>query len=279
MQCNELESVLAVDDLGALSPEAKQHLTACSACRDLVADFSAIVVAAKHIPAEVNPPERVWVALRAKLQAEGIIREPQAVQAPVTEPSWWAGVQQFFRPRVLGAVAATLLVAAGSIYISQHRGSTTTNKPSSPVIDAVKTAPGDSGKPVEQQVSVSPPVVTPKPHDSGVQMDRTAVVPPQPRPSTRELKPSPTENASFGETAVVLSDTEGALPSRGVADNAMADAALHQNLRTLNEFIAECQARLKKNPQDQLTREYLNMAYQQKAELLNAIMESGRSEN
>jgi hypothetical protein len=278
MQCNELESVLADDDPDALSAEAKKHLAGCRACRDLVVDFSAIVVAAKHIPAEVNPPERVWVALRAQLEAEGIIREPQTVEPAVPEASWWAGLQQFFRPRVLATVSATLLVAVGGIYILQHRGRTATNNPS-PVIDVAKTAPADSGKP-EQQASAPAPVVAPNPHDSGVQMARTTVaVPPKARPSTSELRPSPTENASFGETAVVLSDTEGALPSRGVADNAMADAALHQNLRTLNEFIAECQARLKKNPQDQLTREYLNMAYQQKAELLSAIMESGRSEN
>ena len=278
MQCNELESVLAGDDLDALSAEAKQHLAACSACRDLVADFSAIIVAAKRIPAEVNPPERVWVALHAQLEAEGIIREPQIVEPAVREASWWTGIQQFFRPRVLATVAATLLVAAGGIYISQHRGRTATIKPS-PVIDAAKTAPIDSAKPVEQQVSVPSPVVAPKPHDSGVQMAHTVAAPPQARPSNRELAPSPSQRAYLGESAMVLSDTEGALPSRGVADNAMADAALHQNLRTLNEFIAECQARLKKNPQDQLTREYLNMAYQQKAELLSAIMESGRSEN
>jgi DNA-directed RNA polymerase specialized sigma subunit len=77
----------------------------------------------------------------------------------------------------------------------------------------------------------------------------------------------------------VLNETEGALPSRGLSNNAAVDASLRQNLRTINEFIAECEARLKQNPQDQLTREYLNMAYQQKADLLNAMMDSGRSEH
>ena len=57
------------------------------------------------------------------------------------------------------------------------------------------------------------------------------------------------------------------------------DVALRQNLRTLNEFILECETRLKRNPQDQMTREYLNMAYQQKAELLHAMLDSGRSEH
>jgi hypothetical protein len=277
MLCNELESVLAVDDLDALSAEAKQHLAGCSACHDLLADFSAIVVAAKRIPAEVSPPERVWVALRAQLEAEGILREPQTVEPVVAQASWWAGLPLFFRPRVLATFAATLFVAAGAIYMAQHRGRTPNN--SLPVVDATKTAPTDAGKPEEEQASAPTPVIASKPHDSRAQIARTAAVPPQPRASKGELAPSPSEGAYLGESAMVLSQTEGALPARGVADNAMADAALHQNLRTLNEFIAECQARLKKNPQDQLTREYLNMAYQQKAELLSAIMESGRSEN
>jgi ribosomal protein S15P/S13E len=50
-------------------------------------------------------------------------------------------------------------------------------------------------------------------------------------------------------------------------------------LRTLNEFIAECEKHLKQNPQDQLAREYLYSAYQQKADLLAAMMDSGRSDH
>ena len=80
----------------------------------------------------------------------------------------------------------------------------------------------------------------------------------------------------MGEAALALNRTENDLPGPG---NAMADAAMRANLRTLNEFIAECKDRLAENPQDQLTREYLNVAYQQKAELLSAMMDSGRSEH
>jgi hypothetical protein len=100
----------------------------------------------------------------------------------------------------------------------------------------------------------------------------------QARPSTTVLRPSPSEDVSFGDSAAVLSQAENALPRRELANNPAVDAALRQNLRTLDDFIAECQSRLKQNPQDQLSREYLNMAYQQKAELLNAMMDSGRSE-
>jgi hypothetical protein len=86
-------------------------------------------------------------------------------------------------------------------------------------------------------------------------------------------------HAGFGESAALLSQTEDELPPQELANNAAVDASLRENLRTLNEFIAECEARLKQFPQDQLTREYLNMAYQQKAELLTAMMDNGRSEH
>jgi hypothetical protein len=82
----------------------------------------------------------------------------------------------------------------------------------------------------------------------------------------------------LGETASVLDQAESDLRGRATS-NAMADASFRANLDTLDEFIAECKARLAQNPQDQLTREYLNVAYQQKAELLSAMMDSGRSEH
>ena len=51
---------------------------------------------------------------------------------------------------------------------------------------------------------------------------------------------------------------------------------LHQKL---DEFIADCEHHLKVAPQDELAREYLYNAYQQKTELLSAMMDRGRSVN
>lgn len=276
MQCKELETVLADDALSALSREAREHLAGCGACRDLLADLSAIVNAAKHIPAEINPPERVWVALRAQLEAERILREPAVVAA--AESSRSAGWQAFFRPRILGTVAATLLVAAGSIYLVKRPGSGIEN--TSQIVNTAKTSTAEPPKPVEVVTASAAPVspAAARPQLGGRHMVASAAA--EPRESTRDLAPSPSERAYFGNSAAVLTETEGAVPSRVVlADNAAVDASLRDNLRILNEFIAECEARLKKNPKDRLTREYLNMAYQQKAELLSAMMDNGRSEN
>lgn len=61
--------------------------------------------------------------------------------------------------------------------------------------------------------------------------------------------------------------------------NSQVNASLEQNLQQIDDFIAECEHRLKEVPQDELAREYLYSAYQQKAELLAAMMDRGRSVN
>jgi hypothetical protein len=276
MQCKELEAVLESEGLSPLPVEAREHLAGCLNCQDLLADLSAIVVAAKHIPAEVAPPDRVWVSIRAQLEAEGIIRDAQPVVMPAPAP-WWSGMAEFFRPRVLGAVATGLFVVLGGMYVMEHRN---------PSKVARQSSPSPNSAPIQAQVpdTTSPATLAAAPsklQTAPAQEIAHSSSAPQPRLSTRELKPSPSESKDvyLGDSATVLSETEGALPSRGLSDNATVDASLRQNLRTINSFIAECETRLKQNPQDQLTREYLNMAYQQKAELLNAMMDSGRSEH
>ena len=84
---------------------------------------------------------------------------------------------------------------------------------------------------------------------------------------------------SPSEAGVTLQQAERDLPNIQLAGNSTVDASLRQNLRTVDEFIAECEYHLKMNPQDELAREYQDSAYQQKAELLAAMMDSGRSEH
>jgi hypothetical protein len=273
MQCKELEAVLAEDGLSPLPPEAREHLAGCGACQDLVADLSAIVVAAHDLPGEVHPPERLWVSLRAQLEAEGIIREAGSVPES-RAVGWWSGWAQLWRPRALATVATALLVVGG-VYLAERWGAPTQPKRTPVPVETQATK-------VTEQTAPSPPATerAAPPKKQAVETQSASLTaPPTPRPSHLELKPSPSEIAHFGDSATILSQTEESIPARELANNATVDASLRQNLRTLNEFIAECEARLKQNPQDQLTREYLNMAYQQKAELLTAMMDSGRSEH
>ena len=64
-----------------------------------------------------------------------------------------------------------------------------------------------------------------------------------------------------------------------LAGTSAVDTALQQNLQEVDDFIADCERHLKVAPQDDLAREYLYSAYQQKAELLAAMMDRGRSVN
>lgn len=277
MRCDELQAVLADDELNALSPEARQHLAGCSACRDLLADFSTIVHAAKSIPAEVNPPERIWVSLRAQLEAEGIIREPEVAGELVAAKPWWSGFAQFLRPRALVTAAVGIFVVASSIYLIEQKSIAPRVAVNSTTVNTLNTASSANQTTPETPVA---PVTTAKRNTSPVIPGHPIVPRAQTQPATLNLRPSPSQDAYFGAVASVLNDGQNSLPSSKQARNAMVDAALRQNLRTLNDFIAECETRLRENPQDQLSREYLNMAYQQKAELLSAMMDSSvRSEH
>ena len=269
MQCKELKAVLELEGLSPLPPEVREHLAGCRNCQDLLADLSEIVVAAKRLPAEVTPPDRIWISIRAQLEAEGIVRNVEPV-ATLQPASWWFSFADLFRPRAVATVGVGLVLVLGSIYFMQHRGSNKVAQQPPPV-QVQPSKPPASVAPPPLQANSQPPAAHAR---APIQSAHTPVTPQPP-----ELRPSPSENAYLGDTAGVLSQTESAIPSQELANNAAVDAAMRQSLRTLDEFIAECEARLKQNPRDQLTREYLNMAYQQKAELLTSMMDSGRSEH
>jgi len=88
MQCKDVELVLEQEGLEPLPDEARAHLAECRDCRNYIADLTSIVDAAKKLPPEITPPDRVWISLRAQLEEEGIIRTSADV-LPVHSASWW----------------------------------------------------------------------------------------------------------------------------------------------------------------------------------------------
>ena len=84
---------------------------------------------------------------------------------------------------------------------------------------------------------------------------------------------------SIEQTRKIVNDQEIDLRNMHLTSNSPVDASLQQNLQQLNDFIADCERHLKASPQDELAREYLYSAYEQKAELLAAMMDRGRSVN
>ena len=61
--------------------------------------------------------------------------------------------------------------------------------------------------------------------------------------------------------------------SMQLASTSPVDDSYRQSLQQVDDFIAECERRAKAAPEDDLAREYLSYAYQQKAELLSAMMD------
>ena len=217
MQCRDVEEVVGQEGLAPLPQAVRGHVAGCRHCQGYISDLETIVSAAQELPAEVEPPSRVWVALRTQMELEGIIKEPAA--APQEAPaSWWDGFGQLFRRRALATVTVGALIAVAAVVQVRYAGES-------------QTAPGDEWQPSIEQVRW------------------------------------------------VVNDTETDFRNMHLTGTSPVDTALGQNLQQINDFIADCERHLKAAPQDELAREYLADAYQQKAELLAAIMDRGRSVN
>ncbi len=88
---------------------------------------------------------------------------------------------------------------------------------------------------------------------------------------------SPAWQIPFAQTAKVLNEQEIDLRNMQLASTSAVDTSFRQNLQQVDDFIADCERRVNAAPQDDLAREYLSNAYQQKAELLSAMMDRGGS--
>lgn len=217
MLCKDVEIVVEQEGLAPLPEAARAHVAACSHCREFVGDLAAIVSVAKELPAEVEPPARVWLSLQAQLELEGIIKTP-FVPAHGERSPWWHGFNDLFRSRALATAAVGLLiVAAGLLQLRQT-----------------------SDAPLETNANVSGPVWQ-------------------------------------IQTAKVLNEQEIDLRNMQLASTSAVDTSFRQNLQQVDDFIADCERRVHAAPQDELAREYLSNAYQQKAELLSAMMDRGGS--
>jgi hypothetical protein len=221
MQCKDVEFVVEQEGLAPLPEAAQAHVAGCSHCQEYVADLATIVAVANELPAEVEPPARVWVSLQAQLELEGIIKVP-AVPGRIAAASGWHGFGDLFRSRALATATVGLLILVAGFAQWQ------------------------------------------KPPDPGLRAD---------------ISPSvsvPQWQIAFKQTATVLNGQEVDLRNMQLASTspmAPVDDSYRQSLQQVDEFIADCERRVNAAPQDDLAREYLSNAYQQKAELLSAMMD------
>jgi hypothetical protein len=194
---------------------AEEHLRSCANCRVLVEDLESIRRTAGAIVADdTAPPERVWVALRAQLEHEGIIRDDRR-RVKAAERTWFGGLFATLpRPALAGLYLAALIALALALSGPVNRR-----------IDEYRwiSSTQDSTKPLSAQLNTA-------------------------------------EQASF--TAFPGSDP-------GVT------TSLQQNLAIVDNYIALCEKSVRDEPENEVARDYLYTAYQQKADLVAQIIERG----
>ena len=111
---------------GMRSAEAEAHFRDCRSCQSVASDVAAIAAAARTVAnQDPDPPARVWVALRARLEEEGLIAGDKAdrVARPAQLISWtarWFGWIPAAMPRPALAVVYLALMAAGGFMIGSR---------------------------------------------------------------------------------------------------------------------------------------------------------------
>lgn len=107
--CIQFEKALDQHSDEPLPASAEAHLQDCVQCSLLWSDLETIRTCAQEWGAdEPEPPARVWIALRAQLEAEGLIHEPA-----IARPGWLAGwLSGGPRLAMAGAYLSLLLVGA-----------------------------------------------------------------------------------------------------------------------------------------------------------------------
>jgi hypothetical protein len=221
MPCHELERFLEREPDGPLPEALAIHAAGCADCQALEADFRVIGAAALELAQEeVAPPEWLWTRIRAELEAEGRIREPevevvyQAERVPV-HAGWRIAFQ---RPALAGAVLGVSLVVAGLLGV----GSVST-APTSAVLETASSPEVDA-------------------------------------------------QAMESQTTGPLDASEASIVSLPQRDPQVAEE-LHHDLGEIDNFIAVCEKSVREQPDNEMAREYLYDAYQQKAQLLAVAMD------
>jgi len=211
MRCSEFEEHTAhypEQGLPAGGP-AEAHLRDCPRCALRFADLERIVTAASALPL-LEPPERVWIALRARLEAEGMFRRRPSLLERV-------GVGVLLEPGAALATAAMCALAALLLLLPSRI-----------------SGPGSGGN----------------------------------LASERAL---PTW--SFPRIHQQLAATEAEESNDLLLRDPAVVASYRQSLLLVDNLIGTCQKSVDEDPNDEMARDYLLTAYQQKADLLSALSE------
>lgn len=208
IQCNQFMEMIEPWMDGQRHPDADMHLSGCERCRAVLADLEAIRAAGRQLDeAEVDPPERVWIAVRAQLESEGLFRRPE-------RRNWFAMMFPALPGPALASAYAALLIIGGLLLGSQVRNL-----------------------------------------NDVAWLDRTQVA---------------SASLDYQLDAVAQGAVSGLHEH-----NPAVTAALNANLVMVDNYISLCEKSVREEPENEMVRDYLYGAYQQKAELLATMAERG----
>ena len=150
--CDEFQNQLGDWMEGNRSAEAQAHVRTCSECRSLAADLEAIQNTAQSFASDdVKPSPRVWLALCAQLEEEGLIHSDRHTP-PVRSSGSWLDVVfgAIPRPVLAGAYLAALiavgaaLTGTGNRHANDARWLTRTEDSTQPLSAQLDTAEQDA---------------------------------------------------------------------------------------------------------------------------------------
>jgi hypothetical protein len=209
--CNDFMDFAGAWMEGERLPGAEEHIRTCARCRTLIADLEAIRTAGRSLATEdFTPPPRIWLNIRAELEAERLIRDPgwfDRLSALLTE---------FSRPTLVGAYASLLLVAT--------------------LLLGFQT---DFQSNQEQWLA-------------GTQ-------------STAASVGTQLQAVELGRLAAIAN----------YEHDPAVSASFNQNLAIVDNLISVCEKNVQEDPENEMVRDYLYGAYQQKADLLATMSDRG----
>ena len=209
MQCNEFLQHASQWMEGERNPDAATHVSVCPRCRALLAELEVIRVATHQLAeTDVEPPARVWAALRAQLETEGLIRSRSWTERLAD------ALHALPRPALAGAYLSLLLIAA--------------------LLAGMESTGWQNRAPL-------------------VSEERSTITS---LPTQLDTAEQPTVSAMHEHNPAIV-------------------ASYRESLAIVDNFIVLCEKSVREEPQNELAREYLYGAYQQKAELLATMMERG----
>lgn len=218
--CYEFERQLRDYLDGETRPSVPAHAQGCSFCQPVLADLELIVSASGQLALE-EPPEAVWGNLRARLRAEGLVRE----QTTGLWQRWFERLGVFSNPAPAAVVACLAILAT---VLTTPRANLNIRNASSETTASLAGSQSLAGPPTDSEES---------------------------------------------SLASAVGEVETSYKAREKSLEPAVKAVYQKSLDSLNNSIRECRVSILREPSNSLAREYLMMAYAQKAQVLAAALE------